>query len=131
VQGLKALVEEIEIRLPLQIKRGDDEIAAAALSRLSWNSSLPKDAVRVKVEKGFVTLTGQVDWRFQKDAAAREIRSLFGVTGVANQTTVKPRPNTKNISDDIMHALNRSWFFDENIAVSADAPQGYVSGVLT
>jgi osmotically-inducible protein OsmY len=130
VQGLKALVEEIEIRLPLQIKRGDDEIAAAALSRLSWNSSLPKDAVRVKVEKGFVTLTGQVDWRFQKDAAAREIRSLSGVTGVANQTTVKLRPNTANISDDIMHALNRSWFFDDNITVSADGGKVRLTGTV-
>jgi osmotically-inducible protein OsmY len=130
VQGVKALAEEIEIRLPSHIKRGDDEIAAAALSRFSWDSSVPKDAIKVKVEKGFVTLTGQVDWYFQKEAAAQAVRSLSGVTGVANLTTIKLRPNTTNISDDIMHALHRSWYFDDNIKVSADGGKVRLTGTV-
>ena len=130
IQGVKALVEEIEIRLPFHIKRGDDEIAAAALNRLSWDISVPKDAVKVKVEKGFVTLTGQVDWYFQKQAAATDIRSLSGVTGVANQITIKLRPDTANISDDIMHALHRSRLFDDNIKVSADGGKVRLTGTV-
>jgi len=70
VQGVKALVEEIEIRLPFHAKRTDDEIAAAALGRLSWDSAIPEDAVKVKVDNGIVTLTGQVDWHYQREAAA-------------------------------------------------------------
>ena len=81
VQGVKAIAEEIEVRLPLHCKRNDDEIAAAALNRLAWDTSVPKDAVLVKVEKGFVTLTGQVDWHFQRESAPIS-RSLSGVTGV-------------------------------------------------
>lgn len=112
VKGVKAVAEEIEVRLPFEAKRSDEEIAAAAIERLSWNVSVPKDSVRVQVEKGWVTLTGQVDWWFQKDAAARDIRPLHGVVGVSDQTTIRPRVNTANLSDDITHALHRSWFFD-------------------
>ena len=74
VQGVKALAEEIEIRLPIHFKRADDEIAAAALSRLFWDSSIPTDTVKVKVEKGYVTLTGHVDWYYQLESAASMIR---------------------------------------------------------
>jgi osmotically-inducible protein OsmY len=131
VQGVKALAEEIEIRLPIHFKRSDDEIAAAALSGLSWDSSMPKDAVQVKVEKGHVTLTGQVDWHFQVDQAAAMIRSLGGVTGVSNQLTIKVRPNTATIADDIMHALHRSWLFDEDtIKVSAQGGKVHLTGTV-
>lgn len=129
VQGVKALAEEIEIRLPIHFNRSDDEIAAAALSRLSWDSSIPKDAVKVRVENGYVTLTGQVDWHYQLESATSIIRSMGGVTGVANQLSIKVRPNTTTISDDIMHALHRSWFFDKNnIKVSADGGKVHLTG---
>jgi osmotically-inducible protein OsmY len=131
VQGVRAVAEEIEIRLPIHFKRSDDEIAAAAVSRLSWDISIPKDAVKIKVEKGYVTLTGQVDWHYQLESAASAIRSLSGVTGVSNQITIKVRPNTVTISDDIMHALHRSWFFDEdNITVSAEGGKVHLTGTV-
>jgi osmotically-inducible protein OsmY len=131
VQGVKALAEEIEIRLPIHFKRADDEIAAAALSRLFWDSSIPTDTVKVKVEKGYVTLTGQVDWYYQLESAASMIRSLGGVTGVSNQLSIKVRPNTATISDDITHALHRSWFFDENnIKVSAEGGKVRLTGTV-
>ena len=114
VQGVKAIAEEIEVRLPLHFNRSDDEIAAAALSRLAWDVSIPKEAVKVKVEKGMVTLTGKLDWHFQQDSARANIRSLSGVVGVDDQTTLTIRPNTERISDNILHALNRSWFFDDS-----------------
>jgi osmotically-inducible protein OsmY len=129
VKGVKAVAEEIEIRLPLHAKRADDEIATAALSRISWDSSIPKDAVKVKVEKGYVTLTGQVDWHYQRESAVTMIRSLGGVTGVSDQLSIKLRPNTTTISDDIMHALHRSWFFDDNnIKVSAEGGKVHLTG---
>ena len=129
VKGVKAVAEEIEVRLPFETKRSDEEIAAAAIERLSWNVSVPKESVQVKVENGWVTLTGQVDWWFQKEAAEHDIRPLHGVIGVSNQTTIKPRVNTANLSDDITHALHRSWFFDPaNVHVRADGGKVVLSG---
>lgn len=119
VDGVKGLAEELEVRLPGHLKTGDDEIARAALDRLSWDASIPKDAVKVKVQKGWVTLTGEVDWHFQKDSAKRQIRSLKGVTSISNEVTVKARPNTSKISEDVSRALHRTRFTDENVKVTA------------
>jgi osmotically-inducible protein OsmY len=73
--------------------------------------------VKPEVEKGWVTLTGEVDWHFQQEAAAEDIRGLWGVIGVSNDITVKPKPNASNIKDKIMIALQRSWF-EPNITVA-------------
>ena len=120
VKGVKAVAEELEVRLPFETKRSDEAIAGAAIERLSWDVSIPKDAVHVKVEKGWVTLSGQVDYYYQKNAPEQDIRRLIGVIGVSNQITIAPKANAGDISDDIMHALHRSWFFDpQTIQVSA------------
>jgi osmotically-inducible protein OsmY len=129
VKGVKAVAEEIEVRLAFESKRGDDQIAAAAADRLSWDVSVP-DAVKVKVEKGWVTLDGEVEWYYQKDAAQRDVRNLFGVVGVNDLITIKPAVNTSEIGDSIMHALHRSWFFDPAIAVSADGGRVRLSGTV-
>lgn len=112
VRGVKAIAEEIEVRLPMDSARTDTEIAAAVLERLSWNVSVPKDRIKVVVSQGWVTLTGEVDWWYQKEAIEWDIRPLHGVTGVSNQTTIKPLVTTASLSDDITHALQRLWFFD-------------------
>ncbi len=121
VKHVKAVAEEIEVRLPFETKRGDDEIAAAAVARMAWDVTIPPDAVRVTVENGWLTLTGEVDAHYQRMAAEEDLRPLMGVVGISNQTTIKPKVDTTNVSDDIMHALHRSWFFDpETIHVSAE-----------
>ena len=131
VKGVKAVAEEIEVRLPFDAKRGDDEIAAAALDRLAWDVSVPRDAIQVKVEEGWITLTGQVDWKFQKETAEQDVRRLFGVVGVSNQTTIKPRVDAPDIRDDIVHALHRSWLFDPNtISVSAEGGRVRLTGTV-
>jgi osmotically-inducible protein OsmY len=131
VKDVKGLAEEIEVRLPFAAKKTDEEIAAAALNRLAWDVSVPADAVKVKVEKGRIALTGQVEWQFQKRAAEEDVRSLYGVVGASNQITIKPRVNASNISDDIMHALHRSWFFDpKTINVSAEGGKVRLSGTV-
>jgi osmotically-inducible protein OsmY len=129
VKGVKAVAEEIEVRLALDTKRTDEEIAAAAIERLSWNVSVPTDSIQVKVENGWVTLTGQVDLWYQKEEAEQDIRPLRGVIGVSNQTIIKPHVNTAILSDDITHALHRSWFFDPSkIHVRADGGKVVLSG---
>ncbi len=128
VNAVKAVVEEIEVRLPFNIKHGDEEIAAAAVGRLKWNSAIPSGAVKVAIEKGWVTLTGQVDWHYQHDAVANDIRGLRGVIGVSNNVTVKPRPNTAAIKDNIMVALDRSWFDPATINVTAQGGKVTLTG---
>src|SRR5271154_319966 len=69
VKGVKAVAEEIVVKLPFDIERDDEDIAAAAIERLAWDSSIPRDAIKVRVEKGWVTLSGDVDWYYQRQAA--------------------------------------------------------------
>jgi osmotically-inducible protein OsmY len=112
VKGVRAVAEEIEVQLPSQTTRTDEEIAAAAIQRMMWDSSIPDDAVKVKVEKGWVTLSGEVHWFFQKEAALHDVRGLWGVIGVSDQVTVRPHLDTSSIQTAIIAALGRSWFFD-------------------
>lgn len=128
VNDVKAVAEEIEVRLPSDVQHGDEDIAAAAIERMKWSSTIPSHAVKVQVEKGWVTLTGEVDWRYQQDAALNDVRDLWGVTGVTNQTTVKPKPDAIRIKDRIMAALNRSWLDPARIKVSAEDGRVKLSG---
>jgi osmotically-inducible protein OsmY len=130
VKGVKAVAEEIEVQLPFSFKRDDGKIASAALDRLNWDAAVPTDAVKIKVEKGWITLTGEVDWRYQQDAAADDIRVLSGVTGVSNNITVKPRANASNIKDSIMAALHRSWYDPKSIVVTAEGGAVHLTGTV-
>ncbi len=129
VKGVKAVAQEIEVRLPGDTGRSDEEIAAAALNHLAWDVRVPRDAVKVEVEKGWITLSGEVESYFEKDAAAQDVQRLFGTVGVSNLITLKSKVDVSNISDDILHALHRSWFFDpKTITVSAEGSKVRLSG---
>jgi len=128
INDVKAVAEELEVRLPFAVKHGDEEIAAATVNRIKWDSAIPSNAVKAKVEKGWVTLSGAVDWHYQQDAAGEDVRGLWGVTGVSNDITIKPRPNTSKIRQDIMVALDRSWFDAASIDVTADGGKVTLTG---
>jgi osmotically-inducible protein OsmY len=131
VKGVRAVAEELVVRLPFESERNDEDIAEAAISRLSWNVSVPRDRVAVRVEGGWITLTGELDWNYQRSAAEQDMRGLLGVVGVSNQTTLRPRVDTANLSDDITHALHRSWFFDSKlIGVTADGGRVRLTGTV-
>jgi osmotically-inducible protein OsmY len=131
VRGVRAVAEEMQVRLPFDAHRSDEQIAAAAIERLSWNALLPKNSVRASVEHGCVTLTGEVGFWYQKDAAEQDIRPLHGVVGVWNQITIKPAVNASGLSDDITHALHRSWFFDpQTTFVRAEGGKVVLSGTV-
>ena len=108
VKGAKAIAEEIEVRLPSDKKQADDEIAERALRILRWDELVPADHIAVKVEKGMVTLTGTVDWQYQKSEAEYDIRKLSGVVGVINQLQVKSPAAAAEVKDQIERALRRS-----------------------
>jgi osmotically-inducible protein OsmY len=128
VFDVKGIAEEIEVRLPFTVTHNDEDIAAAAIDRLKWSSTVPRDTVKVKVEKGWVTLTGEVDWHYQQSAAINDVRALWGVVGVSDETSVKQKPSSANIRDKILVALNRSWFDPATIDVSAQGGKVKLTG---
>ena len=132
VKGVKAVAEEIEVKLPYDVRRGDENIAGAAIERLAWDATVPPDAVEVRVEKGWVTLNGEVDWQFQKEAAAQAVRTLIGVVGVSNLIEIRPTVNADDVSQNVTRALHRTWFYDPNtIKVSAQGGKIKLTGQVT
>ena len=107
VEGVQALAVELDVKLDPGHKRSDSDIAAAAESALQWHALVPEDRVRVKVEKGWVTLTGEVDWEFQRASAEKAVRALTGVVGLSNGITLKVKTTPANISTRIRDALAR------------------------
>jgi osmotically-inducible protein OsmY len=131
VSGVKAVAEEITVELPLKRTRGDNDIAAAAIERLAWDTFVPSDAIKVKVEHGWLTLFGHVPWLYQKEAAAQDVSRLHGVVGVFNQIVVKSAVDVSDISNKIRLALRRSWLVDdENVSVSADGGHVRLTGTV-
>jgi osmotically-inducible protein OsmY len=108
VKGVKGIAEEIEVRPFGSNRTADDEIAKRAVSTLDWNTSVPDNSVQVKVQKGWLTLTGTVDWQYQKNAAAEAMAGLAGVTGVTNQIQIKPRASAFDVKKRIEDALKRN-----------------------
>jgi osmotically-inducible protein OsmY len=121
VRGVHGIAEEIEIRYPADKKTADDQIAERAISTIKWNAQLPMEAVLVKVEKGWVTLTGTVDWQFQRIAAEEAVRRLSGVMGVTNMITIKPQVRPVDVKTKILNALKRNAELEaDSIRVSVD-----------
>jgi osmotically-inducible protein OsmY len=118
VKGVKAIAEEIEVRYPFEKKVADDEIANRAVNILRWTLPAPQDAIQIKVEDGWVTLTGEVDWQFQKTFAEADVRKLSGVVGVWNHIKIRPRVQPTDVKRKIEAALKRSAAVEaENIHV--------------
>ncbi len=131
VRGVKAIAEEIEVKLPFDSQRRDDEIAEAVIDRLAWDTFIPDDSVKATVQDGWVTLTGQLEWGYQREAAEQNVRRLSGVVGVSNQTTIKAKSEAKNIGNRIMQALHRSWFLDPDaVKVSVDGGEILLTGTV-
>ena len=107
VSGVGALAVELKVKLTGD-SRTDSDIALSVESVLLWSTSIPDDAVKVMVENGFVTLTGNVGWQYQRLAAADSIRSISGVTGVSNQIGLKPTVSMSAVKGEIEAALKRS-----------------------
>ena len=107
INGVRAIAQEIEVRPAGTHVTADDEIAKRIVQRLDWNTSIPAGNVKAKVDKGWVTLTGQVEWYYQKDLAADEIRHLTGVIGVTNEITIKQTVSSTDVRKRIEDALKR------------------------
>ena len=107
VSGVKALAIEMDVKLPGSGKRTDADIASSVNNVLRWTSHVPTDSVQVKVEIGFVTLSGELDWEYQRQSATSAVRYLLGVTGVSDQIVIKPKVSLNAVKSDIEGALKR------------------------
>jgi osmotically-inducible protein OsmY len=112
VRGVKAVANDVEVRLPTSGERTDADIAAAAVRALEWDAFVPVDTLDVTVTKGWVTLRGEVEWQYQKEDAERVVRRLAGVKGVSNLISVRPRPTPQDLKKEIERALIRNAQFD-------------------
>ena len=123
--GAKGVANDLNVRLGLGDERTDTDIAQAAVAALTWNSVVPRDRVTVTVGKGWLTLKGNLEWQYQKDAAARAVRDLTGVRGVVNEIGVKPRVSATDVRSKIEAAFARSAEIDAR-RVSVVAQDGKV-----
>ena len=131
VKGVKAIANDLNVKLPSSSERPDPDIARAALDALKWNISVPHDQIKVKVDKGWVTLEGNVDWNFQREAAERSVRSLTGVKGVTNLIAVRVQPAPRDVKEKIKQALEREAQMDaERITVDVDGNKAILKGTV-
>ncbi|MET0517399.1 MAG: BON domain-containing protein [Burkholderiaceae bacterium] len=129
VRGVNVMVTELRVHLPAPSQRSDGDIARAVQHLLDWNALLPADAIKVMVEAGWVTLSGDVKWSYQKQAATEGIKSLIGVVGVNDEIFIEPAENVPASRQDIEAALRRSAVMDaDSIGVSIDGAEVTLSG---
>lgn len=107
VKGVRAIAQEMDVRFPSDKKTADDDIAARAANILAWSAVVPPGSVKVKVQDGWVGLSGEVEWQYQRSAAEAEIRRLSGVAGVVNSIAIKPRVVASDVKRKIEGALRR------------------------
>ena len=121
VEGVKALAGDIEIKYGDSFKKTDKEIAKAVVDALEWNASVPEENIKVKVEDGWVYLSGEVKWSYQKNAAKRAVENILGVRSVINSITLKQDVKPFEVKDRIKKAFERSAEIDANkVTVIAD-----------
>jgi osmotically-inducible protein OsmY len=102
VAGVRGLAEDLEVRYADDWpSTKDDEIAKRAINSLAWDTRVPRDSVKVSVENGFVNLSGQVNWQFERNAAENSVRKLYGVVGVTNDITLRTQPLPGDIKSRI------------------------------
>ena len=114
VKGVHAIAQEIEIRYATDKEINDDEIALRCVNIINWDTTLPEDKIKVKVERGWVTLTGEVPWHFQRMAAESGVRKITGVTGITNLISIKAHVQASDIKKRIEEALKRSAEVEAN-----------------
>jgi osmotically-inducible protein OsmY len=133
VAGVKAVVEKIEIKFGNDwAKKDDNEIASEVLNAFKWNWEIPNDKVKVKVEKGLVTLEGELPWNFQKEAATNAVKNLLGVIGVVNNIMIKSETHDTIEKQDVERALARNWSINtQDIKVKVSGTKVTLTGTVS
>lgn len=112
VTGVRAIADDLHVRPSGTFLRNDTDIAHSAVNALAWDIEVPADKITTKVESGWITLMGEVDWNYQKTAAERAVRYLGGVRGISNLIEVKPKVTPQEVKTKIEAALKRNAELD-------------------
>ena len=107
VKGVRGVVMDIEVRRSPEPQLTDEEVAKRATTVLDWNTAIPRGAVKVTVEEGFLTLSGSVDWQYQRAQAEQDLRGLAGVAGLTNQIVIRRVTKKEDIKNSIKEAMHR------------------------
>ncbi len=131
VAGIKGITESIKINLGFGSQKNDVELAEAVLNALKWNVKVPSEDVRVKVENGWVTVEGQVDWDYQRNAIRKTVENLTGVKGLTNTVSLSPRVHVSDVKTKIREAFERHAVIDaNNIKVECNGSKVTLKGVV-
>jgi osmotically-inducible protein OsmY len=131
VTGVRALADELTVKLPSMNERSDTDIAVAAANALRWDTEVPDQKIKVKVVHGWLTLEGAVEWYYQKAAAKRDVRYLIGVKGVTNLVSIEPRVSAGLVQRNIEAAIKRSAEVDsKKVMVQAVGGKVTLSGTV-
>ena len=129
VNGVKAVAEDIEVKLGTSSKKNDTEIAEAALTALKWHSAMQENKIKISVENGWVTLEGDVDWEFQRNSAKYMVENLIGVVGITNNIKIKTVVASTDVKRKIASAFHRSATVDsEKINITLEGTKVILSG---
>lgn len=129
VEGVKAVAQEIQVKLAGSLMRTDEDIAEAALNRLKWAANVPDHKIKVKIENGWLTLSGHVDWNYQRKAAKNAVKDLIGIRGVSNLITINIMAEPSNIKEKIRQAFERNALIDaDNVTVKIEGKKAILSG---
>ena len=131
VAGVRAIADDIVIKMMDSQYRSDGDIALAVANRMDWSTVVPTGAVEVSVRDGHVTLEGQLEWWYQKDAAEKALQNLAGVKAVTNLITLKPSESASDINTDIYTAFERNYLLDaRKIQVETTGSKVVLSGIV-
>ena len=126
LSGVRAFADDLRVKLPGSIDLSDTDIAHRAADALKWDVEVPDTKIRIRVDKGWITLDGEVQWQFERQAANRAIRYLAGVLGVTNHIKLLPRVSTIDVSSRIKDALRRTADADAQ-QIEIEAKDGRVT----
>ncbi len=131
VNGVKAVVNDLEVKLPFDSERTDEDIAKAAVNALSYHTAVPSEQIKVTVSNGWITLEGNVEWNYQKEEAEDAVRYLTGVKGVSNLITVKPKVSPTEVRAKIEEALRRTAEVDaQHVTVEVQGNKVILRGTV-
>ena len=108
VKGVRAIAEEMAVKYPSDKTVSDEDIAQRISNIMAWNTSIPHDTIRAEVRNGYVTLSGDVDWHYQREVARNQVANVNGVTTVSDLISVRPRAAKTDVSKEINRALHRN-----------------------
>lgn len=131
VKGVRAVANDLEVKLPASSQRPDPELARAVADALKWNVLVPHERIKVAVDHGWVTLEGDVDWFYQKEEAEKTVRNLTGVKGITNLITVYEQPVPNDVKQRIRDALERAAAIDaDRVNVEVDGHKVILRGTV-